>query len=114
MTPKQFKVQAISAFDQIVADVYERYQAELKQNESLDFDDLIMMTIQLFDEHKDVLADYQDKFQYIHVDEYQDTNEAQYQLVNTLAKRIKIFVLLVMPTRVFMVGVVPTCKTSLI
>ncbi len=87
LTPKQFKVQAISAFDQIVADVYERYQAELKQNESLDFDDLIMMTIQLFDEHKDVLADYQDKFQYIHVDEYQDTNEAQYQLVNTLAKK---------------------------
>ncbi|KRK88403.1 ATP-dependent DNA helicase PcrA [Lentilactobacillus sunkii DSM 19904] len=87
LTPKQFKAQANSAFDQIVADVYERYQAELKQNESLDFDDLIMMTIQLFDENKDILAHYQDKFQYIHVDEYQDTNEAQYRLVNMLAKK---------------------------
>ncbi|MGF2384442.1 DNA helicase PcrA [Lentilactobacillus otakiensis] len=87
LTPKAFKAQANSAFDQIVADVYERYQAELKQNQSLDFDDLIMITIQLFEEHKDILESYQDKFQYIHVDEYQDTNEAQYRLVNTLAKK---------------------------
>lgn len=87
LTPKAFKEQAVSAFDQIVADVYERYQAELHQNESLDFDDLIMMTIELFDQFPDVLSYYQDKFHYIHVDEYQDTNEAQYRLVNTLAKK---------------------------
>lgn len=87
LTPKQYKAQAVSAFDQIVADVYERYQAELRQNESLDFDDLIMITIQLFEQHQDVLEYYQDKFHYIHVDEYQDTNEAQYKLVNTLAQK---------------------------
>ncbi|WP_040470881.1 DNA helicase PcrA [Lentilactobacillus kisonensis] len=87
LTPKDYKAQAVSAFDQIVADVYERYQAELKQNESLDFDDLIMITIQLFEQHQDVLEYYQDKFHYIHVDEYQDTNEAQYKLVNTLANK---------------------------
>lgn len=87
LTPKQYKAQVVSAFDQIVADVYERYQAELRQNESLDFDDLIMITIQLFEQHQDVLEYYQDKFHYIHVDEYQDTNEAQYKLVNTLAQK---------------------------
>lgn len=87
LTPKAFESRAVSAFDQIVAKVYKRYQDELRQNESLDFDDLIMMTIELFDQFPDVLAYYQEKFQYIHVDEYQDTNEAQYRLVNTLAKK---------------------------
>ncbi|EEI70642.1 MAG: DNA helicase PcrA [Lentilactobacillus buchneri] len=89
LTPKAFKAQADNDFDQIVADVYARYQAELRQNESLDFDDLIMTTIELFDQFPDVLSYYQDKFHYIHVDEYQDTNEAQYRLVNTLAKKSK-------------------------
>jgi DNA helicase-2/ATP-dependent DNA helicase PcrA len=55
----------------------------------MDFDDLIMNTILLFDKNPDVLAYYQGKFQYIHVDEYQDTNHAQYQLVQLLAKRFK-------------------------
>lgn len=87
LTPKAFRQKAVSAFDKIVADVYDRYQSELKQNQSLDFDDLIMVTIELFDSHPDVLAYYQDKFHYIHVDEYQDTNEAQYRLVNTLAQK---------------------------
>lgn len=87
LTPKAFKAQAAAAFDQIVADVYQRYQDELRQNDALDFDDLIMMTIELFDQFPDILSYYQDKFHYIHVDEYQDTNEAQYKLVNTLAKK---------------------------
>ncbi|MFZ2232550.1 MAG: 3'-5' exonuclease, partial [Lactococcus raffinolactis] len=74
---------------EIVAKAYKRYETELKRSESMDFDDLIMNTILLFDKNPDVLAYYQGKFQYIHVDEYQDTNHAQYQLVQLLAKRFK-------------------------
>ena len=65
------------------------YQKELRQSESVDFDDLIMLTLRLFDQNPDVLTYYQQKFQYIHVDEYQDTNHAQYQLVKLLASRFK-------------------------
>ncbi|ANZ57959.1 ATP-dependent DNA helicase PcrA [Fructilactobacillus lindneri] len=72
-------------FHQVVADVYAEYQKRLRQNDSVDFDDLIMLTIQLFEEFPDVLSYYQNKFHYIHVDEYQDTNEAQYRLVQLLA-----------------------------
>lgn len=76
-------------YSQIVAKAYHHYETELKRSESMDFDDLIMNTILLFDKNPDVLAYYQGKFQYIHVDEYQDTNQAQYQLVQLLAKRFK-------------------------
>ena len=68
---------------------YTAYQKELRQSESVDFDDLIMLTLRLFDQNPDVLTYYQQKFQYIHVDEYQDTNHAQYQLVKLLASRFK-------------------------
>ncbi|MEJ6399618.1 DNA helicase PcrA [Nicoliella lavandulae] len=74
-------------FIKVVGEVYQAYQKELHQNQSVDFDDLIMMTIQLFEQNPDVLQYYQNKFQYIHVDEYQDTNEAQYQLVTMLGKK---------------------------
>ncbi len=88
LTPKAYTGQlSNNLFEKVVADVYKRYQDELRRNDSLDFDDLIMMTIQLFDKSPETLAYYQDKFHYIHVDEYQDTNEAQYKLVNTLAKK---------------------------
>ena len=63
------------------------YQKRLKQNDSVDFDDLIMLTIELFEKFPDVLSYYQNKFHYIHVDEYQDTNEAQYRLVQLLADK---------------------------
>ncbi|WP_418287654.1 DNA helicase PcrA [Lentilactobacillus curieae] len=89
LDPEGFRKNARGPFEEMVADVYDRYQAELKQNQSLDFDDLIMMTIELFDQHKDVLEFYQDKFKYIHVDEYQDTNEAQYQLVTLLSQKYR-------------------------
>lgn len=65
------------------------YQQELKVNECMDFDDLIMNTIRLFKEHPESLHYYQNKFHYIHVDEYQDTNHAQYTLVNMLAERFR-------------------------
>ena len=76
-------------YTQIVAKCYEAYQKELRQSEAVDFDDLIMLALRLFDQHPDVLTYYQQKFQYIHVDEYQDTNHAQYQLVKLLASRFK-------------------------
>lgn len=76
-------------YQNTVGEVYSAYQDRLKKNQSLDFDDLIMMTIQLFDRVPEVLEFYQRKFQYIHVDEYQDTNRAQYMLVKSLAARFK-------------------------
>ena len=84
-----YAAQAGDMYTQIVAKCYEAYQKELRLSEAVDFDDLIMLTLRLFDQHPDVLTYYQQKFQYIHVDEYQDTNHAQYQLVKLLASRFK-------------------------
>ena len=67
------------------AQVYREYQQALKQNNTLDFDDLIMKTVELFKLDKEVLASYQDRFRYIMVDEYQDTNTAQFELIRLLA-----------------------------
>ncbi|MBC6976838.1 DNA helicase PcrA [Streptococcus cristatus] len=76
-------------YTEIVAKCYTAYQKELRQSEAMDFDDLIMLTLRLFDQNSDVLTYYQQRYQYIHVDEYQDTNHAQYQLVKLLASRFK-------------------------
>ncbi|UUM58204.1 DNA helicase PcrA [Streptococcus suis] len=84
-----YEVQAGDLYTQIVAKCYKAYQKELRQSEAVDFDDLIMLTLRLLDQNPDVLTYYQQKFQYIHVDEYQDTNHAQYQLVKLLASRFK-------------------------
>lgn len=84
-----YEHQAGDMYTQIVAKCYEAYQEELRRSEAMDFDDLIMMTLRLFDKNPDVLAYYQQRYQYIHVDEYQDTNHAQYQLVKLLASRFK-------------------------
>ncbi|WP_078433571.1 DNA helicase PcrA [Metabacillus halosaccharovorans] len=89
ITPEEFDNQAGSHYEQIVSDVYKDYQKKLRKNQSLDFDDLIMTTIQLFQRVPEVLETYQRKFQYIHVDEYQDTNRAQYMLVKLLAARFQ-------------------------
>ncbi|HEU5139116.1 MAG TPA: DNA helicase PcrA [Bacillales bacterium] len=74
-------------YSQVVSEVYTEYERKLRKNHALDFDDLIMRTIQLLERVPDVLEYYQRKFQYIHVDEYQDTNLAQYKLVNMMANR---------------------------
>lgn len=79
--PEEYEKTAGGFFEQVVSDVYKDYQKKLRKNQSLDFDDLIMTTIILFDRVPEVLEYYQRKFQYIHVDEYQDTNRAQYLLV---------------------------------
>lgn len=75
----------VDPFQSVVIDVYKQYEEKLRKNNALDFDDLIMKTIELFDTAPDVLEFYQRKFQYIHVDEYQDTNHAQYVLIKKLS-----------------------------
>ncbi|MCZ0702890.1 DNA helicase-2/ATP-dependent DNA helicase PcrA [Natronobacillus azotifigens] len=86
-TPEQYEKEVGNYYDKQVAEVYHAYQKRLQKNQSLDFDDLIMQTIKLFDRVPEVLEYYQRRFQYIHVDEYQDTNHAQYYLVQQLAQR---------------------------
>jgi DNA helicase-2/ATP-dependent DNA helicase PcrA len=80
-----FKDRADGYPDKIVGEVYETYQQQLLANNALDFDDLIVKTVEVFQLFPDVLAHYQERFQYLMVDEYQDTNRAQYHLVNLLA-----------------------------
>ncbi|WP_178196074.1 DNA helicase PcrA [Ligilactobacillus sp. Marseille-Q7487] len=86
LDPKQYAQIAKAQFEELVAKAYVMYQERLQANQVMDFDDLIMQTIELFKQSPETLAFYQRKFKYIHVDEYQDTNEAQYVLVNMLAK----------------------------
>ena len=88
-TPEDAQKEANDFHSQMVATVYKGYQRQLSRNEALDFDDLIMTTIHLFERVPETLEYYQNKFQYIHVDEYQDTNKAQYTLVKLLANKFK-------------------------
>lgn len=87
ISPEQALESANNFFEKQVATIYDAYQKMLRKNQVLDFDDLIMETIHLFQRVPDVLHYYQRRFQYIHVDEYQDTNHAQYYLVKQLASR---------------------------
>ena len=73
----------------IIAKIYYRYQTKLRKNNAVDFDDIILNTVKILSENPDVLSKYQDKFQYILVDEYQDTNNSQYLLINLLAQANK-------------------------
>jgi DNA helicase-2/ATP-dependent DNA helicase PcrA len=77
----------VSYFEEKVTDAYKQYQAHLRTNNALDFDDLLMLTVRLFEDCPDVLAFYQEKFKYVLIDEYQDTNHAQYKIANYLAKK---------------------------
>jgi len=87
VTADQYADRQGDFFQSIVAKVYTQYQKRLKSNNALDFDDLIMLTVRLFREAPDVLDYYQHRFRYIHVDEYQDTNHAQYVLCRLLAAK---------------------------
>ncbi|NEW08793.1 DNA helicase PcrA [Paenibacillus sp. SYP-B3998] len=89
ITPQQLENKQGDYFEGLTAKIYSLYQKKLRSNNSLDFDDLIMATIQLFKEVPEVLDFYQNKFQYIHVDEYQDTNRAQYMLCQMIAEKHK-------------------------
>lgn len=90
ISPEEFRLYASADTNwgvQTVARVYEAYQQQLKQNNALDFDDLIVRTVELFQNCPDVLNYYQDRFRYIMVDEYQDTNTAQFKFVSLLASK---------------------------
>ena len=90
MTPDDYeKAHAASFRDQKIAEVYRYYQKRLQSNNALDFDDLIFKTIFLFETNPDVLAEYQTRFKYIMVDEYQDTNHTQFILVKMLAAKYR-------------------------
>ena len=87
--PSEYPQFARGHFQQTAASVYGVYQKILKENNALDFDDLILKTVSLFSQNPRILEKYQDKFQYIMVDEYQDTNHAQYKLTKLLAGKAK-------------------------
>ncbi len=78
-----------SEYEEIVLEVFKRYEKKVIKNNSMDFDDLLLLPIKLFKEYPDVLEEYQNRFKYILVDEYQDTNEAQYILIKMLSKKYK-------------------------
>ena len=90
ITADEFEQQAGADFrGKKIAQIYREYQKELKKNNALDFDDLLVKTVELFEANADVLEYYQDKFRYIMVDEYQDTNLVQFTLVDLLAKKYR-------------------------
>lgn len=87
MDAKAFAAQASDFYEQKVADIYALYQEKLRENNAVDFDDLLFLAVRLLQEKEDIREKYQSRFQYILVDEYQDTNHAQYALTKILAAR---------------------------
>ena len=88
MTPSEYETRHQYDFKKKkIAQIYKEYQKQLKANNALDFDDLIFKTVELFQFHPEVLDYYQERFRYIMVDEYQDTNTIQFQLVSMLARK---------------------------
>ncbi len=86
---EEYENQSHNYFTEKVAQIYKEYQKRLRQNQAMDFDDLIMQTVNLFNQFPDILDKYQEKFKYILVDEYQDTNHAQYMLVKLLSEKYR-------------------------
>ncbi|MFO8079387.1 MAG: UvrD-helicase domain-containing protein [Armatimonadota bacterium] len=86
MTVEDYRRTASGAWERLVSRVYSQYQRELERNNAVDFDDLIMKTVTLLDEHEEVRQKYQQRFQYVLVDEYQDINHAQFKLVEFIAQ----------------------------
>ncbi len=92
ISPEEFRLNAVADGDwraQVIARVYEGYQKQLRLSNALDFDDLIVKTVELFQNCPDVLNSYQERFKYIMIDEYQDTNTAQFKFVSLLASKYK-------------------------
>ena len=85
--PSDVRAAAVAPHDRIVAEVYEELERRLKSSNAMDFDDLLVRTLELFKNHTDVLEQYQDRFRYISIDEYQDTNHVQYELAQLLASK---------------------------
>ena len=90
-SPQAYEKYAVSDYEKVVQQVYEKYEIKLQRNNSVDFDDLLLLPIELFKKNKEILEKYQDLYKYLLIDEYQDTNEAQYILTKLLcAKNRKI------------------------
>lgn len=90
ISPKAYSRYTVSPYEEIVCKVYEKYQEKLMKNNAVDFDDLLILPIKLFEENKDILEKYQEQFKYILIDEYQDTNEAQYKLTKMLSEKYRL------------------------
>ena len=89
LSPEDYEKFAISDFEKVVLEVYRRYEKKLSQNNAVDFDDLLILPIRLFRENPNILQNYQERYQYILIDEYQDTNEAQYVLSKMISARYR-------------------------
>ena len=89
MNAESYSKFASSDYEQIITDVFRKYERKIKQNNSVDFDDLLVLPIKLFKENPKILQRYQERFKYLLVDEYQDTNEAQYILIKMLSAKYK-------------------------
>ena len=87
--PNDYEKFVNNKYEEKVLMVYNSYLRKLKANNSIDFDDLLILPIKLFEEHKDVLKQYQERFQYVLIDEYQDTNEAQYKFTKMISAKYK-------------------------
>ena len=87
--PEDYKAFVCSSEDDVIYKVYSKYEDTLKQNNSVDFDDLLILPIKLFIEHDDILEKYQERYKYILIDEYQDTNKVQYMLTKMLCKKYR-------------------------
>ena len=91
MSPEAYEKYAVSDYEKVIQQVYAKYEVKLQRNNSVDFDDLLLLPIELFKKNPEILERYQDLYQYLLIDEYQDTNEAQYILTKLLcAKNRKI------------------------
>ena len=89
LNPEGFKVFARTPYDEDVVKIYKKYEEKLKRNSSVDFDDLLMLPIELFRKDKEALEHYQNRYKYVFIDEYQDTNEAQYLLSKMISYKYK-------------------------
>ena len=87
ITPEKYKKYTVSDYEEVIYEVYKKYEEKLQKNSAVDFDDLLILPIKLFKEHKDILAKYQEIFKYVLIDEYQDTNEAQYILTKLISEK---------------------------
>jgi len=87
MSAKAYERLAVSDYEKVVKEVYEKYDEKLRKNNSVDFDDLLLLPIELFKKNPDILEKYQKLYQYILIDEYQDTNQAQYILTKMLSEK---------------------------
>lgn len=89
ISPKNFSIHYGGYIEDIVAEIYPEYQKQLKAQNSVDFGDLLYLTVKMFTENQDVLTKYQEKFKYIMIDEYQDTNTAQYKFAKLISEKNK-------------------------